>query len=581
MKAYLMPTMTRLYERFARLYGNDAERCIERFSMMLGRYGVGLNPVRPEQLWDQADAVLITYGNSICSPDEKPLKTLGRFLKNNLEETVNTVHILPFFPYSSDDGFSVIDYVEVDEELGDWQDIRDIGEHFHLVFDLVLNHVSRKSSWFKDYINGVSPGRGYFVEADPEWDLSGVVRPRSHSLLTMVETRLGSKYVWTTFSDDQIDLDFSNPDVLFEFLDILFAYIDKGVRIVRLDAIAYLWKKVGTSCIHLPEVHDIVRLIRDVLEIVAPHVLVLTETNVPHEENISYFGIGDQAHMVYQFTLPPLLLHALQTGQSTHMTKWANSLQGPLPGCTFFNFTASHDGIGVRPLEGIVPQKEIDKLVKGIVRRRGKVSTKQNPDGSESPYELNITYLDALSDPDNNDQELHIERFLCSQAVMLAFRGIPAIYIHSLFGTRNDYKGVKATGRARSINRHKWDEQALNKLLCDADSMQARIHAQYVKVLIIRSQHLAFHPDGPQKVIDMGNDVFAIERTAPDGSESILALNNFTDHNITVNIAAAIGNTKPENPLQNIITGDIVPTTKNTIQLKPYQTLWLTQTKQH
>jgi len=121
------------------------------------------------------------------------------------------------------------------------------------------------------------------------------------------------------------------------------------MRIARLDAVAFLWKELGTNCLHLPETHELVKLFRDVCEIVAPRAIILTETNVPHAENVSYFGQGDEAHMVYQFSLPPLLLHAFITGNGQYLTHWASGLEPPPAGCTFFNFTASHDGVGVRP----------------------------------------------------------------------------------------------------------------------------------------------------------------------------------------------------------------------------------------
>ncbi|MCB1120747.1 MAG: alpha-amylase, partial [Verrucomicrobiae bacterium] len=349
--------------RLHRLYGDQAERCIERFLMMVGAYGVGLNPFPVDELWNERDVVLITYGDSIRKEGEAPLQTLRTFCNRRLKGAIKVVHILPFYPWSSDDGFSVKDYRAVDPELGDWKDVDAFSDDFNLMFDLVANHCSSKSGWFKEYVGGILPFNTYFKEGSPEDDLSDVIRPRTSPLLTKFETRDGPRYVWTTFSADQVDLNWENPDVFFEFLDILLFYISQGARIIRLDAIAFLWKTVGTSCLHLTETHEIVKLYRDILGILAPHVILLTETNVPHEENISYFGQGDEAHMVYQFSLPPLLLHGLLTENPKPLKSWAESL-GDIPsGCTFFNFTSSHDGIGVRPLQGLLPDKELDKLV--------------------------------------------------------------------------------------------------------------------------------------------------------------------------------------------------------------------------
>jgi len=575
MKYFASPIMHRLYQRFTRLYGDAGRMCVERLAMMVNRYGVGAKVHPPAGLWSELDSVLIAYGDTIRTADEKPLVTLKRFLSDRLSGAVSAVHVLPFFPYSSDDGFSVIDYREVRPDLGTWDDIESIGREFRLMVDLVLNHVSRQSEWFKDYVSGILPARQYFIEMDPSTDLSAVARPRTSPLLTQTTTRAGARHVWTTFSEDQVDLNFANPDVLFEFLDILFYYISKGARTIRLDAIAYLWKKPGTPCIHVPEAHEVVKILRDVVQMVSPDVVLITETNVPDEENMSYFGDGDEAHMIYQFSLPPLLLHALQTGNSAYLAQWAASLPELPPDCAYFNFTASHDGIGVRPLEGIVPEGEFRDLVDGVAKRGGQVSRKTDPDGSESPYELNITYFDALSDPENDDAELHVARFLCSQAVALALKGVPAVYIHSLLATRNDHEGVERTGRARSINRKQWDEQSLNALLEDDATANARVFREYVKLLRLRARHRAFHPDGAQEVLDLGPEVFGIRRTAPDRSETIVALHNFANHPVNVRMDERFPCLASADKWRGIIKARNRGKAGRIVTLAPYETCWL------
>jgi len=360
---YNYETMSRIEERLDRLYGDQSQNLLGRLRMMVGRYGVGVWQGEKHIDWSPEDVVLITYGDMVTSDHATPLATLATFLDQELSDTVNTVHILPFYPYSSDDGFSVIDYRQVDPHLGSWDDVEHIGRHYRMMFDLVLNHMSSRSPWFRNYILGNLPFRYYFHEMEPEADVSGVTRPRTSPLLTRTATRNGDRYVWTTFSADQVDLNFANPEVFFDMLDVLFGYIAHGARVIRLDAIAYLWKELGTSCIHLPETHEVVKLFRDILGMVAPDVLLLTETNVPHDENISYFGTGDEAHMVYQFSLPPLVLHGLLNGTGTLLTQWASGL-GDLPeGCTYLNFTASHDGIGLRPLEGLVESDDLEHMV--------------------------------------------------------------------------------------------------------------------------------------------------------------------------------------------------------------------------
>ncbi len=566
--------LERVRERFNRLYGpREVEHLLERMVATIGRYGVGLAGFREARMWDETTSVLITYGDMVQSEGEQPLAVLKRFADRYLVGAIDTIHILPFYPYSSDDGFSVIDYRAVDANLGSWTDVQNIGSSFRLMFDLVLNHCSRKSKWFSAYVSNVAPYRDYFIAVDPATDLSAVTRPRNLPLLTPVHTRHGDEHVWTTFSDDQIDLDFSNPDVLFDFLDILLFYIANGATIVRLDAIAYLWKKIGTNCIHLEQTHEVVKLMRDLLDMVAPDVVLLTETNVPHAENISYFGKGDEAHMVYQFSLPPLLLHGLLNGNASYLTDWAASLNDLPEKCTYFNFTASHDGIGVRPLQGIIPDEELDKLAARMKELGGHVSTKANSDGTESPYELNITYFDALGDDPDTVTDLHMARFLCSQTVAMELRGVPAVYFHSLTATRNNFAGVEETGRARTINRRKWQEDELEAVLADPRSPASRVSKDYLHRLQCRSQHKVFHPDASQEVIDLGPEWFVVERKWK--KEKVLCISNFTDQYRELKIDERLKKLNSADSCSDILTGRRYMGQGKVIALDAYQTVWL------
>jgi glucosylglycerate phosphorylase len=423
------------------------------------------------------DVVLITYGDQFSETPHKPLHTLDQFLKNIVLGTINTVHILPFFPYTSDDGFSVVDYTMIDPVLGDWGDIARLKQNFSLMFDFVLNHISRDSEWFQEYLRGNPNYDKFFITLPSTTDLAQVVRPRALPLLTPVETQDGVKRVWTTFSEDQIDLNFANPEVLLRMISILLFYVSKGADLIRLDAIAYLWKEVGTSCIHLPQTHHVVKLFRAVLDAAAPNVRLITETNVPHQENISYFGSalvneqdqivgGDEAQLVYQFPLAPLLLHTLRVEDTHLLNQWLQTLQLPFPGVTFFNFLASHDGIGIRPAEQILTGPQIQALIQQTKDHGGQVSYKHNADGTRAPYELNITLYDMVNEPASRDTPTGIDRFIATQAVMLSLAGLPGIYIHSLFGSSNCVDCVQETGRARSINRQKFDFSSDHEPTC-------------------------------------------------------------------------------------------------------------------
>ncbi|MCB1639338.1 MAG: sugar phosphorylase, partial [Thiothrix sp.] len=433
------------------------------------------------------------------------------------------------FPYTSDDGFSVSDYRSVRSDLGTWTDVGALGEHFELMFDFVLNHCSRVSLYFSDFRADREPYRDFFIYENPARDWSKVVRPRSLPLLTEIPTHDGPRHVWTTFSADQVDLNYKNPQVLLEMLDILLFYLSQGARITRLDAIAFLWKEEGTACVHLPQTHTVVKLMRDVVAALCPGALLLTETNVPHRENVSYFGAGDEAHMVYQFSLPPLLLHAIHSGKTSYLYEWLKHLSAPPPGCTYFNFTASHDGIGVRPLEGLLPQEELKQLLEDMRARGAFISTRRSTDGKDIPYEINVTYHDAFRNPGQQSAPWQTARFLLSQTVALSMRGIPGIYIHSLLGTPNDHKRVEVTGSTRAINRHQWDFDELEALLEVRESGTATLMQEYLRRIRIRREQPAFHPDAEQMVLDLDDGLLGLVRSAADGSR-IVALYNFTKH---------------------------------------------------
>ena len=565
-----------LRRRLGKLYGVErADRLLDRMYQMIGRYGVGvgLSPSGQNTGLSQQDVVLITYADMVQSKDRAPLDVLREFCSQHLKGAVSTVHLLPFYPWTSDDGFSVVDYRQVHPDYGKWTDIENFSKEFQLMFDLVLNHCSSKSPWFKEFVSGVEPGMNYIMEGDPEADLSAVVRPRSTPLLTPYQTRGGEKNVWTTFSADQVDLDWTCPDLLFEFLDIILFYLSMGCRILRLDAVAFLWKKLGTNCLHLPETHEVIKLIRNFVEVVAPETILLTETNVPHEENVSYFGKGDEAHAVYQFSLPPLLLHGLLRGTSKHLRNWAANLAPPPKGCYFLNFTASHDGVGVRPLEGILPKEEVLSLAKEIEGKGGKVSMRSMPDGSESPYELNVTYYSALSDP--KQSELGEARFICSQALALSLRGIPAVYFHSLCATPNDQKGFGETGRARTLNRKKWQLSELESILGKKNTTGSKVFDWYVTTLRKRGAAPAFHPDASQEIIDLGDSVFGLVRSSVDGNQSIVCLYNFLPKTCPVKPMNILKKWFPSGGAKDLISGGELLWGAKALELRPYQALWL------
>ena len=520
-------------------------------------------------LWSEKDVFLITYGDTISSANEPPLKTLDTFLSNHLKKTFSTIHILPFFPYSSDDGFAVKDFYTVNPDLGDWDHLSEIGKKYKLMADLVVNHASSQGPWFRQFLHNEEPGNSYFYTPDENFDQSKVVRPRSSPLVTNYQSVDGVKKAWTTFSADQVDLNYSNPMLLLEVINIVMTYIRHGVKVLRLDAIAFIWKKTGTSCVHQPETHEIVRLMRRIISEYASDVVLITETNVPHAENISYFGSGNEAHMVYQFPLPPLLLYTLNKGNATALTNWAKSLDAPMKNCTWFNFTASHDGIGVRPLEGLIPESETYKLVDNMINFGALVSNRRTPDGQEVPYEINITYYDALMGVNNTPDDWQFERFICSQTIMMSLQGVPAFYIQSMLGAHNDYNGAAQQLKNRAINRRKYSIEKIEKKL-SKKTRTLKVFKALKRRIKIRKMQSAFHPDAHQQVLDIGQSYFAFIRHSVESGQEILCMSNITNQPKAIVAATHLIENR-----YDLITG--IEHLSDQIILNPYQTVWLTK----
>ncbi len=538
--------------------------------------GLENNSEIPEQYanhWDESDVAVITYGNTFLRDNETPLDTLYHFLSEHLEDTINIVHILPFFPFSSDDGFAVMDYTQVNESYGDWEDIIHIASRFKLMSDLVINHCSGRSRWFEQLKAGEKPGKDYFFLADPETDTSQVVRPRTSPLLRQVPTPDGDVHVWCTFSHDQPDLNFANPDVLLEFIKIIRLYLERGVRIFRLDAIAFLWKEPGTNCINLPQTHEIVRLLRTLIERHTADAIIITETNIPNRENLAYFGNGNEAHIIYNFPLPPLLLNSLVTGNSHYFKNWLMSMPPAMMGTTYLNFIASHDGIGLRPVEGLLSDEELNDLVATMEAFGGKISWRALDHNENKPYEINITLYDALKGTiTNGPDEWQQQRFICAHAIMLGLEGIPAFYIHSLLATTNDYEKVSHTNNNRSINRRNWPMEELEQLLV-GDTHHNRVLTELKRLIAIRKKQPAFHPNATQFTLHMGEEIVAFWRQNRSRDQSIFAISNITDQPQQL-ILAHINLTVTDDWM-DLITGDRITEEQTELTLQPYQTVWL------
>jgi glucosylglycerate phosphorylase len=541
----------------------------------------------PAERFTERDVILITYGDLLYKKNQSPLKTLGDFCDAYLSGAINTIHILPFFPSSSDRGFSIIDLEMVDPLLGSWSDIEEIEECYQLMFDGVINHVSSKSRWFKEFLACNPEYEDFFIWFNAEEELtqadrSMIFRPRTNPILTQYQTLEGPRYVWSTFSTDQIDLNYANPKVLTRVIEILLLYIRHGADILRLDAVTYLWNQPGTRCIHLEQTHEIIKLFRDIVSIMAPYVALITETNVPHEENIAYFGNGsDEAHMVYNFALPPLVLHAFYSGDAGVLSKWAKSMAPPSNTATFLNFLDSHDGIGLLGAKDILSKTDIERICMRVKDHGGFVSYKTSGEGNEEPYELNITWYSALNKKKDGDSlRMQIKRFVASRSIALVLQGTPGIYLHSLFGTHNDHAAFEVTREKRVINRSIVDFCSIMRSMSYPKSKKHRINKYLGKMIKVRSNHRAFHPNGPQNILSVSPAVFAVTRTCPEGNQLVLTLTNVTHSRRTIKIPFGdVGG--HEGPWMDTLSEKVFSPKPGqlSLTLQPYEVLWLVPQK--
>ena len=582
-----------ILEKLEILYGRpQAEACFPELERVLRVYYAHKTPEMigddrafdPTQRFTEKDIILITYGDLLRSPGKAPLQALSDILTVFVRRSINTVHLLPFFPYSSDRGFSVMDYEEVDPRLGNWDDVERLCLNFRLMFDGVINHVSAKSRWFQRFLDGDPFYGDFFIqfstrEAPDDDHLRLILRPRTSKLLTTFQTLHGPKLVWTTFSPDQVDLNFKNPQVLLRILEILLYYVRRGANIIRLDAVTYVWHELGTSCAHLRQTHAMVQLFRSILGAVAPQVALLTETNVPHQDNISYLGDGaNEAQMVYNFALPPLVLFSFHGGNCRKLAAWATTLEKISDQATYLNFLASHDGIGILPVRDILTAEETDLMIKKVIDHGGLVSYRTGADGNPSPYELNTTWYSALN-PEGTGESLNLQadRFVASHAIAAVLHGVPAVYLPSLWGSRNDTEAVLRGEEPRSINRRTATERELWEQLGDSDSSAHKVCSRLVSLIEKRIGCPAFHPNAHQRVLQGHDHVFMVIRETSDRTHWVLALTNVTEENQEVRLTSAeLG--RGARAWKDILTETELPAANGglTTTLRPYQVLWLT-----
>ena len=515
-------------------------------------------------------SLVISYGDNIYSSQSSSMKIFQKFFQKNLEKLFDTIHFLPFYPSSSDSGFAVKDHYQIDKKIGNWSDLKKISKSKKIMADVVINHASARGLWFKNFLKRKKPGKDYFLTVNSKFNTSKVVRPRDHKLLKKIKIFEKNDYLWRTFSPDQIDLNFKNPSVLLRFIKIIIHLINNGVTIFRLDAIAYLWKQNGTKCINLSQTHEIIKLLRVVTSLLNVQTLIITETNLPEKENLSYFGKNNEANWVYNFSLPPLLIHAFLFENSSYLNQWSKKLPSTKHGNCYLNFIASHDGIGIRPTEGILNEKILSSFLKRLKKNGSKFSYRKVQNKSKKVYEANITVFDALRKSDFDPKGLFfLERYISAHAIMISFEGIPAVYFNSLFGKSNDEAKYIITGNNRDVNRYKWNFNNITTKLRDKKSKQSIFYRNIGALLEIKRKQKAFHPNASRININLGPKIFCFKRISKDKKQSIICMTNLSSKIQTPNF-------KKIGSYRDLLNSNLKFREGNSLILKPFQTVWLT-----
>ena len=514
-------------------------------------------------------SLIICYGDSIYSNKKNSISLFKTFFQKKLKKYFNMIHFLPFYPSSSDSGFSVKDHYQIDNKLGNWSDIKKISKSNDIMADIVINHASARGLWFRNFLKNKKPGKNYFLTIDPKFNTSKVIRPRDHKLLKKINIFNKKEYLWRTFSPDQLDLNFKNPSVLLRFIKIMINLINHGVTVFRLDAIAYLWKESGTKCINLKQTHEIIKLLRTICNSLNVETIIVTETNLPEKENLSYFGKNDEADWIYNFSLPPLLIHAFLFENSSYLNQWSRKLPNTKNGNSYLNFISSHDGIGIRPTEGIFNQKILNNFLKRLKKNGSKFSYRKVQNKSKKVYEANITVFDALKKSDYDSKgKFFLERYVSAHSIMISFEGIPAVYFNSLFGKSNDEAKYIITGNNRDVNRYKWNIKNISKKLNNKNSKQNIFYRKISHLLSVRRKQKAFHPNASRHNINFGSKIFSFKRISINKEQTIICITNLSSKIQRANLDKIYHN-------WNNLIGSKIEIKNKLLILKPFETIWL------
>lgn len=446
--------------------------------------------------------MLITYPDSLG----KNIEELRDVLNNDLKGAVGGIHLLPFFPSTGDRGFAPTDYTKVDPKFGDWSDVEKLGQEYYLMFDFMINHISRHSKYYEDFQQKKDKSKyaDLFLSWDKFWpkgrptkaDVDLIYKRKDKAPYQEITFADGSKEkLWNTFGPEQIDLDVRKK-VTQEFIkQTLNQLIEHGADIIRLDAFAYAVKKLDTNDFFVePEIWDLLAQVRD--DIAAKGAMILPEI---HEHYSMPFKIAKHGYFIYDFALPMVTLYSLYSGKSERLAHW-------LKMCPMKQFTTldTHDGIGVVDARDILTPEEVKYTSQELYKVGANVKKKYSSAEYHNLdiYQINTTFYSALGEDD--------KKYFMARLLQVFAPGIPQIYYVGMLAGKNDIKLLEETKEGRNINRHYYTREEV------AEEVKRPVVASLLKLFAFRNTEAAFDLEGNIEVETPSENEIRIVRMNKD-----------------------------------------------------------------
>lgn len=459
--------------------------------------------------------MLITYADSFG----KNLKELRLMLDTYFKKEIGAIHILPFFPSSGDRGFAPLTYETVDPEFGTWEDIDALAKDYELMFDFMVNHLSRRSEYFLDFIENHDNSqykdmflrfKNFWPQGEPtEEEVTMLNKRKPHAPCVDIELADGTtEKIWCTFSEEQMDLDL-NAEVTWDFVErSLECLMNHGASIIRLDAFAFATKKLGTSCFFVePEMWDLMKRVQDILD--CRNVPMLPEI---HDHYHIQEKIANHGYYVYDFALPVLVLHTIYTGSGERLKHW-------LKICPRKQYTTldTHDGIGTVDVKDLLTDEEIDAVCSKTLEQGANFKMDYSAKAKDKPvvYQINCTYYSAVGSD---------EAYLLSRAIQFFAPGIPQVYYVGLLAGENDYELMKRTDFPRNISRHNYTIEEI------AEEVKKPVVKKLNKLMRFRNAYPAF--DDACIVEDAEDHILKIHRV--NGQYEAILEANLKDYQYTI-----------------------------------------------